>query len=115
MYVFDVLSHYSDRVGWRRGHLALQRKQEAPARRAASRHRIIDRANRSVEARGAGTSCGDLLDREQSRYGMSTCSPNERAGGDGGIPTLLHAERARPALPEHKRSAAWEHLMRSHV
>src|SRR2546423_6844737 len=31
--------------------------------------------------------------------------PNERAPGKGGIPSLLHAGRARPALPEHNRSA----------
>src|ERR1041385_465493 len=26
-------------------------------------------------------------------------TPNERAGGKGGIPFLFHVERARPALP----------------
>ncbi len=31
--------------------------------------------------------------------------PNERAAGKGGIPSLLTVERARPALPEHERSA----------
>jgi hypothetical protein len=29
--------------------------------------------------------------------------PNKRAPGKGGIPSLLHAERVRPALPEHER------------
>jgi hypothetical protein len=29
--------------------------------------------------------------------------PNKPASGKGGIPTLLTVERARPALPEHKR------------
>lgn len=28
---------------------------------------------------------------------------NKRAPGKGGIPSLLHAQRARPALPEHER------------
>jgi hypothetical protein len=28
---------------------------------------------------------------------------NERASGKGGIPSLLHVGRARPALPEHER------------
>ena len=28
---------------------------------------------------------------------------NYRAGADGGMTVLLHAERARPALPEHSR------------
>ena len=30
---------------------------------------------------------------------------NERAAGKGGIPSLLTVEHARPALPEHERSA----------
>ena len=29
--------------------------------------------------------------------------PNKRAGGDGGILVLLHADRARPAEPQHGR------------
>ncbi len=29
--------------------------------------------------------------------------PNKRAAGKGGIPSLLHAGRAGPALPEHNR------------
>lgn len=29
---------------------------------------------------------------------------NKRAGGDGGIPRLLHSGHARPALPEYERS-----------
>jgi hypothetical protein len=31
--------------------------------------------------------------------------PNKRAGGDGGIPPVSHAERAWPAAPHHERSA----------
>jgi len=34
-----------------------------------------------------------------------TYSPNERAAGKGGIPSLLTIQRAWPALPEHGRSA----------
>ena len=30
---------------------------------------------------------------------------NERAGGDGGVSSLLHAERLWPAAPQHERSA----------
>ena len=33
---------------------------------------------------------------------LHTPWPNERAAGKGGIPALLHAGRARPALPEHE-------------
>ncbi len=31
---------------------------------------------------------------------MKNRSPNQRASGKGGIPLMLAAERARPALPE---------------
>jgi hypothetical protein len=34
---------------------------------------------------------------------MKHRSPNQRAPGKGGMPHLLHADRARPALPEHER------------
>jgi hypothetical protein len=34
-----------------------------------------------------------------------TIMPNERAGGDGGIPRGWHAGRAWPAAPHHERSA----------
>jgi len=37
---------------------------------------------------------------------MTTATPNERAAGKGGTPSLLRIGRARPALPEHERSAA---------
>ena len=30
-------------------------------------------------------------------------SPNQRAGGDVGIPRVWHAERAQPAAPHHDR------------
>jgi hypothetical protein len=30
-------------------------------------------------------------------------SPIQRAGGDGGMPLLLHSERARPAAPHQER------------
>ena len=33
----------------------------------------------------------------------SCAAPNERAAGKGGIPSLFHAGRTRPALPEHER------------
>src|SRR5437016_4487919 len=36
---------------------------------------------------------------------MHRMSPNKRAAGKGGIPSLLTNERARPALPEHERLA----------
>jgi len=37
-------------------------------------------------------------------------TPNKRAGGKGGIPSLFHIERARPALPQHHRSTKKENL-----
>ena len=36
--------------------------------------------------------------------------PNKRASGKGGIPSLLTIGRARPALPEHERSATHDAL-----
>jgi hypothetical protein len=41
-------------------------------------------------------------------------SPNERDGGDGGIPRVFHADRARPAAPHHERWATL-HLMKSRL
>jgi hypothetical protein len=29
--------------------------------------------------------------------------PNKRGAGKGGIPSMSHAGRARPALPDHER------------
>jgi hypothetical protein len=29
--------------------------------------------------------------------------PNQRAGGDGGIPSRFHAQRSMPAAPHHER------------
>ena len=36
---------------------------------------------------------------------ISPLMPNKRAPGKGGIPSLFHTGRARPALPEHERWA----------
>ena len=41
-------------------------------------------------------------------------SANKRAAGKGGISVLLHVERARPALPEHKCWAA-SHATPNHI
>jgi hypothetical protein len=44
---------------------------------------------------------------------IQTCTPNQRASGKGGIPSLLAIERARPALPEHERWAPLNHDCRN--
>src|SRR6266487_3847141 len=55
-----------------------------------------------------------LMTQDMSRRSAVNCSPpNKRAPGKGGIPPVLHAGRAWPALPEHYRSAS--RTMRTHT
>ena len=53
--------------------------------------------------------CGDVRRfsrlRSESVGLYTVMETNKRAPGKGGIPSLLAVERARPALPEHERSA----------
>ena len=43
---------------------------------------------------------------------QSNLAANQRGAGKGGIPSVFHMGLARPALPDHERSARLAHMLK---
>jgi hypothetical protein len=82
-----------------------------PSQRNLLLHLVSPGQNQNAKAEWRQSGWG-ILDRSGCGGHGSLCepesmsmipSPNKRASGKGGIPSLFHVGRARLALPEHER------------